>query len=232
MDDELRGFGSDTFTLNFGPAKRKLYVPQDILVQIPFFRHALSSDSFVESSRKSFDLLEDDVKVVADVLYYTYTDNVPRLSKVLERPYPPEHQAMVSGYIRAYVTADKLMTELTTNRLFDVIVTYLSDQVLNPQDIGILSRANLQESDLYKLFVDELAWFSASSPEIIQRSQSIDLVSVFSSMSQEDTARILVAVGHVDYDSHNPCRKIVEEDLCRFHVHKETPKCVWETSNC
>ncbi|KAK5318367.1 hypothetical protein LTR70_005510 [Exophiala xenobiotica] len=52
MDDKFRGFCSETFTLIIGPKAKKLFVPKDILVQIPYFHSALSMqevDTYVQA---------------------------------------------------------------------------------------------------------------------------------------------------------------------------------------
>lgn len=77
MNSQFRGFaGTEVYTLIVGREEKHLSVPHDILTLVPFFATALSSGAFEESRNKVFRLPEDDPQAVADLLYFSYTNEV------------------------------------------------------------------------------------------------------------------------------------------------------------
>ena len=171
MDDRLRGFDGEIYTLNVGPEKKVLRVPECMLSTVPYFKTALSSGSFTESKAKTFDLPDDDPKAVADVLYYAYTGHVETLrvgayimqhidDRLDRKPRNDacKQMADAQAYLQAYITADKWKAEATVNKLVDAFITYQSKSAADPGYLAVLGRAEYRDCPLYKLLMQELVF--------------------------------------------------------------------------
>jgi len=193
MNTQFRGFGSaEVFTLTIGPLQEQLLVPRNVLMQIPYFRKALNSYSLAECGGKSLDLPNDNPKAIAEVIHFASTGNVPEVRELDNITSPYASKPHVTGLIKAYITAHKLMAEDVANQLFYVIERYLKWGMADAGDITLLSQANLQKDRLYKIVVEEFA-----DNCTLNRPQSLPRVFVkeCAKMSNADMTQVLIAIG-------------------------------------
>jgi len=229
MDDKFRGFCSETFTLIIGPEAKELFVPKDILVQIPYFNSALSSGQYIESKEKTFKLPEDDPQAVANVIYFVYTNHVKKLDRAT--PTTIEEVQEVGTYVKAYIVADKFTAETTANRLLDELFEYHRYRLVCPKVIARLSTAGLENSDPYEVFIEHIAYslkhdhYPETTPgETSQAKIQYDWEGVCAQLEKEDLLRMIAAFKRVKYSGEEPIETAVL-NRCMFHKHDLTEKC-------
>ena len=251
MDDQFRGFDGEVYTLNIGPEKKALRVPEGILTSIPYFKTAMSSGSFTETNTMTFDLPEDDPQAVADILYYTYTRNVrPLKIPHHQLMYDCESTAAVEAHLRAYIVADKYKAEDTANSLVDEFINFQSESRANPGYLPILSEAGLVDSPIYKLIVrevlfhildrdyrDRLILFDAADAqpstfeEMVRRLPHEDLVQLTLMANDFKDEYAHDDKDQIEYPTLSdvgkeefPSSKALE-NLCKYHKHDLTDPC-------
>lgn len=229
MDDKFRGFSSETFTLIIGPEARKLFVPKDILVQIPYFNGALSCGQYLESKEKTFKLPEDDPQAVANVIYFVYTNHVKKLDRAT--PTTIEEMQEVDTYLQAYIAADKFMAETTANRLLDELFEYHRRNLVCPKVIARLSAAGLEKSSLYKVFIEDIAYnlkydhYPEATPGEASRAKiQNDWEGFCAQLEKEDLLKMIIAFKQAKYSGKEPMETAFT-NRCMFHKHDLTEKC-------
>ena len=232
MDERLRGFGSQTYTLIVGPGKEKLTVQEQILTTIPYFKTALSSSGFRESQTITFDLPEDDPQAVADVLDFTYTGTVAAILFNSEDSQQPELVAY--SYLRAYIVADKFKAEVTANQLVDEVIRYHKGLVVYPGFLEVLGDAGLHDCALYKLLAQGMLndlrenqydrGFEPCSGE-----EKLVFDDMVQKLSKEDLLHIIYAAKGFKYEGTTDPITEASNDLCKYHKHDLTEKCTTTT---
>ena len=235
MDDDYRGLDSEIFTLIVGQEQKRLVVQKDILTMIPYFKTALSSGQFTESTNNTFQLPEDNAKAVADVLYSTYTGTVEKLSCQDDEGFENgfEEVGLVESYIHAYIVADKYKAEKAANHYLDGLVQYYQNSVVHPHHLGTLSKAGLQHSSLYDLLLRDIAWSLKDEYWLDMDLPCVDegKFTTFSEacqqMSVNDMWQVALATSRGQYKvgDKSPLR-LAREDLCKYHKHDLTTRCV------
>lgn len=223
--DPYHGFGSSeifTLIIGRGQEEKPLMVQRDILVQIPYFESALRSGNFPESQEKVFKLPEDDARAVADVIHFVYTGRVPALSYSLTESGSvlPEYEKRAEHYVKAYVVADKFMSEATANALVDAIVSYMAKLLVPPSFIVILKQAGLCQTPLYTFFLEEAAY------TVKDGARNQDNIQWFGSKLDKDgLIELMKAVARVNVNDKRPAIQILNQP-CWLHKHELTKQCV------
>ena len=233
MDDRLRGFGGNAYTLKIGQDQEELLVPGNILTLVPYFKKALSSGSFTESTTKTFELPDDDPKAVADVLYYAYTGQVPAV------PYHPatsrEDAQGLEPFLRAYITADKYKAESTSNKLVDRIIEFQSGNLMNPGTLWILGDAGLHDTPLYKLMAKEMMYqlqFGGYDADwdvyfLGTDQETSTFAEACRRLSKEDMVHIMTYGNGLRYGWKDSCPALeASKNLCSYHKHEISEPCV------
>lgn len=228
MTDTSQNFGSpEVFTLVLGEERKQLYVARPILEQIKFFSNALKGDQFKEAKDKVFEMPDGDPKAVADVLHFVFADYVKPLKGTNKTAVTVEEIAAVEAYLRAYIVADKLMAELTANRLTDRLFEYHIRHATELELLEVLRDADLEESQLFEFlidtFVDELkSAISEDKPFKSQRAGvTLDENDIFDNVTRDDAIDLLKRLTYRSEGGSvaDNWRK------CDLHTHEITPMC-------
>lgn len=220
MDDRLRGFGGlDVYTLLVGQGEdaEALSIPKNILLPIPFFKTALQSGAFQESTTKTFELPEEDPVVVADVIFWSYTGGTaaPRLET-------EDHM------LRAWMLADKWMAEGVANKIIDVIIDYYQIALVPPSNLTYLLKAGYNDTALYDVLFKSFAWnylqhggrlsgvdwYEEWIETHFTRDQLLELFKITNKVRIHHIDPVRFAAGHI----------------CKLHKHDISEKCRMEVS--
>lgn len=150
------------------------------------------SGSFVESKTKTFELIEDDPKAVADLLHHTYAGSVPptdktSLSKTMLH--------ILQDYLRAWILADKYRSEFVANQLVSAIINYVAEHYIHPGAPGILGNADLHETSLYELLATDIwnAWdYGCYDDHEMDADDWTEFESVLAALPQHDMIRLFM----------------------------------------
>lgn len=219
MNSQFRGFaGTEVYTLIVGREEKHLSVPHDILTLVPFFATALSSGAFEESRNKVFRLPEDDPQAMADLLSFSYTNEV----KEIDSLFADDAAEMAISYIRAYIVADEFKAEVIANRLVDRIIRVYASFFPTSSQITLLSQANLENKLLYQLLVDTTAYGIVGN--FYDGSVYEDVSELCENLSKADLSNIMKAIPRLKISDKDPAKE-VWANRCNYHNHELTEPC-------
>lgn len=139
-------------TLVVGHHEERLYVSEDILLQIPYFRDILAN----RSADYVHQMPTSQPTAVADVLYFNWMKAVPAIKKQDKDIDLTKLEGTTTRYVWAYVTAASWGLEWVRKCIRKAIVIHQRTEHVNPNNLLILYNHNLQQSSLYKFLLAEL----------------------------------------------------------------------------
>ena len=234
MDNRLRGWTGELFTLIAGQHQEQLSVQRGVLERIPHFQQALNGQNWIEVNERKFLLPEYEAETVANVIFYVHTGHVQELDYQSERPTEEQAEKVVS-YVREWILADRWGAEATANALVDEIGRYHGDRPVNPELVSILAAADLQESPFYSYLIGDLAsevnlqtyegWhvYGSTDEEGNYTGQGPTFKEVCDRLPSEVLVRLLVDSQNSNLGE-SPYER-VSTNLCSLHKHKQTNSC-------
>jgi len=230
----FNGFDAEIYTLKVGPSAKILRVQGSLLRSIPFFDRIWMNNKL--PSHESVLLPNLDAQATADVLHFVEKGYVEPFGIRSVPDVPTSARNLHAGphrYIRAYIAAYQLGVEDIQNALLDILSSFYLDNLIQPEAILLLSKADLRTSKLYSLLMEEMARGAQAGFYNARPLNSSSLLDDLKpdykvTMAQWSSGDFLALTGQIGRLS--PKRKrtiaiVAKINPCLFHNHVTTPPC-------
>jgi len=231
---DFNGFDAKMYTLEVGPSSKALRVQESLLRSIPFFNNLLTNNKVL--SYEPILLPDLDAQATADVLHFVKKEcieplvlkNIPDVPGVTRNLHAGPHR-----YVRAYIAAHQLDVEDVQNSLLDTLSTFYLNNLIQPEAILLLSKADLRASKLYTLLMEEMArgaqagFYNArplNSSSLLDDLKP-DHKTTMTQWSSDDFLALTGQIGRLSPKKKRTIAVVAKINPCLFHNHVTTPPC-------
>lgn len=193
MDLGLQGFDSKPLTLVVGPEATELYVLKSILLQIPYFQEKIPDDI---QAKYSIRLPDIDPSIAADVLYFTWTKEVPQIETPGEGEGDEEWaaaKAAATRHTKGYVICKLWGIQWLETAIRTMLIAYHDQFIMNPGDLMILHNAGLEGTLMYRFMTAQLIGIFQYFGSHLLKGSFPDIEKVLSIMPKAILLKLLMA---------------------------------------
>lgn len=231
---DFNGFDAEIYMLNVGPSAKVLRVQESLLRSIPFFDMLRMNNKL--PSHESVLLPDLDAQAIADVLHFVENGCVEPLVIRSVPDVPTSARNLHAGphrYVRAYIAAHQLNVEDIQNALLDILSSFYLNNLIQPEAILLLSKANLCASKLYSLLMEEMArgaqagFYNArplNSSSLLDDLKP-DYKATMAQWSSGDFLALAGQIGRLSPKKKRTIAIVAKINPCLFHNHVTTPPC-------
>jgi hypothetical protein len=217
----ISAFQSDIITIFVGPGKKRFTAHKKYLTKSDYFKAGLER-GFKEGDAGEINLLEDKPGAIDVLLQFLSHDRLPgNLEYTREADFGLENRALL---IAAYVTAEKYCIEELRNKIVDQVAERCKYRCFRAQAIAMLTDADLVDSKLRKLLLQNVAHGLMLSGYEVRCMNDKDLPSFVSGggVNSVDLLKATLTLA-LTPNRGNPAH--IEAVCDVYRVHKKTKQC-------
>ncbi|KAK5089778.1 hypothetical protein LTR24_005939 [Lithohypha guttulata] len=234
---DFNGFDAEIYTLKVGPSAKVLRVHGSLLRGIPFFDRIWMDNELPSHESVLLPNLPNlDAQATADVLLFVEKGCVEPFVIRSVRDVPTSARNLHTGphrYIRAYIAVYQLGVEDIQNALLDILSSFYLDNLIQPEAILLLSKADLRTSKLYSLLMEEMArgaqagFYNArplNSSSLLDDLKP-DYKATMAQWSSGDFLALTDQIGRLSPKRKRTIAIVAKINPCLFQNHVTTPPC-------